>query len=194
MSHRIRILSYTDIHGSIYPHSYADNSPKDVGLAKMKTLIDFLRDDNTVVIDNGDTLEGTPLTSYHFKKIPRSVCPMSIAMREIGVDFVNVGNHDFNYGKQALFAHLSACGAKCITSNIIHNGKPIAPPYVVRSLGGKRVAFFGVVTQHIPHWENPGNIRDMVFPDAFETVRETVAKLRALPPVERPDYIVCAYA
>ena len=193
MPHRIRILSYTDLHGAIFPHDYADNSPEEKGLAKLKTLIDFLRDDHTIVIDNGDSLEGTPLMTHHFKKHPRSICPMSSAIRETFVDFVNVGNHDFNYGKSALFAHISACGAKCITKNILHKGKPVADPYVLRFLGGKRVAFFGVTTQHIPHWEAPDHIRDIVFPDAFETVRDTVAALRSMSPAERPDYIVCAY-
>ena len=193
MSHRIRILSFTDVHGAIFPHSYADNSARDKGLAKLKTLIDFLRDDNTIVIDNGDSLEGTPLTMFHYRKYPRSVCPVTSAIREIEVDFVNVGNHDFNYGKSALFAHLSACGAKCITKNILHKGEPITTPFAFRDLAGKRIAFFGVTTQHIPHWEIPDHIRDITFLDAYETVRDTVAKLRSMPPADRPDFIVCAY-
>ena len=193
MPHRIRILSYTDIHGTIYPHSYADHTPQNKGLAKLKPLIDFLRDDHTVLIDNGDTLEGTPLTFFHFKKRADSVCPMTLAMREAGVDFVNIGNHDLNFGQQALFRHLSECGATCITKNVVFKGKPLAPPYVMRVLGGKRIAFFGVTTQYIPHWEQEENLENMTFPDAFETVRDTVHMLRNKPPAERPDCIVCAY-
>ena len=36
MTGRIRILATSDVHGYIYPYSYADGSSKDIGLAKIK--------------------------------------------------------------------------------------------------------------------------------------------------------------
>lgn len=62
MKNTIRILSTSDVHGCIYPNSYADGKTHDIGLARLKTLIDVLRDEDTVLIDNGDTIEGTPFT------------------------------------------------------------------------------------------------------------------------------------
>ena len=56
MTDRIRILATSDVHGYIYPHSYADGSSKDIGLAKIKSLVNILRDENTLVLDNGDVL------------------------------------------------------------------------------------------------------------------------------------------
>ena len=193
MSHRIRILSMSDVHGTVFPHSYADGTPFNGGYAKLKSLIDFLRDDHTVVIDNGDTIQGNPMMFFHYLKHPDRPCPASVALREIGVDFVNIGNHDFNEGPEALLAHLAESGATCITSNVTRHGKPMAQPYVMRSLGGKLVAFFGVVTQHVPHWEPERHLTDIGFTDAFETVQATVSALRALPRKERPDYIICVY-
>ena len=183
----------TDVHGTVFPHSYADGTPFHGGYAKLKCLIDFLRDDHTVVIDNGDTIQGSPLMFFHYLKRADRPCPVSVALREIGVDFINIGNHDFNEGQEALLTHIAESGATCITSNVTRRGKPLAQPYVMRSLGGKLVAFFGVVTQHVPHWENRDHLTDIVFADAFETVKATVSALRALPRKERPDYIVCVY-
>ena len=68
MTDRIRILATSDVHGYIYPHSYADGSSKDIGLAKIKSLVNILRDENTLVLDNGDVLEGSPLMYHHFVK------------------------------------------------------------------------------------------------------------------------------
>ena len=66
MAKRIRILATSDTHGYIYPCQYTDNSSVNQGLARMHTLISALRDENTLVIDNGDVLEGSPLDYYHF--------------------------------------------------------------------------------------------------------------------------------
>ena len=81
MSNKIKILSTSDIHGTIYPYAYADGKSLDEGLAKIKTLVDSLRDENTIVIDNGDTIEGSPFTYYHYAFNGNGVpCLLSEAM------------------------------------------------------------------------------------------------------------------
>jgi len=102
----IRILATSDVHGYLFPYSYADNSYQNIGLAKVKTLIDSLRNENTVVIDNGDMLEGSPLAFYHYHYHQDEVSPMTKAMNRVGFDLINLGNHDFNYGMKALNTHL----------------------------------------------------------------------------------------
>ena len=187
---KIKILSTSDLHGYLYPYSYADHSPMNHGLARIRTLVDSLRDENTVLIDNGDVLEGSPFTFYHYQKYRDEINPVSKAMRKIGFDFVNVGNHDFNYGRKALFDHLKTCGARCLTANVLYQGKPLGPDYVIKELAGKRLAFFAVTTQHIPNWEEPQNIEGLAFPDACETARRIV---RLIKEQEHADYIVCIY-
>ena len=62
MKNRIRIITTTDLHGYIFPYRYSDGFDADMGIAKCATLIQSLRDDNTIVIENGDVLEGSPLS------------------------------------------------------------------------------------------------------------------------------------
>ena len=62
----IRILSTTDLHGAIFPYGYANGRERNIGLGKISTMVRELRDENTVVLDNGDTIEGSPLTFYHY--------------------------------------------------------------------------------------------------------------------------------
>ena len=140
MTDRIRILATSDVHGYIYPHSYADGSSKDIGLAKIKSLVNILRDENTLVLDNGDVLEGSPLMYHHFVKTPDDVSPITRAMADLNYDYINVGNHDFNYGEEALMMHLQNTGAPCITSNFFYHGKPFGPNYVIRQVAGKKIA------------------------------------------------------
>ena len=187
---RIRILSTSDLHGTIYPYSYADHTEKQYGLARLKTRIDSLRDENTIVIDNGDVLEGSPLLFYHFETRPHKESPITRAMRAVGYDYINLGNHDFNYGMDALLRHIEGTGAVCLTANLRYREKPLAPRYEIREIAGKRIALFGLTTQYIPHWENPANIAGVTFQDACVTAQEIVSELTRH---EKPDYTICVY-
>ena len=48
---QIQILQTSDVHGYIYPTSYTTKLPEDLGLAKLSTLINNLRNKNTILID-----------------------------------------------------------------------------------------------------------------------------------------------
>lgn len=63
----LNILLTSDIHGTVYPIHYQDNSPAELGLAKISTLIkkERSKNRNVLLIDNGDFIQGTPFT-YHY--------------------------------------------------------------------------------------------------------------------------------
>jgi len=190
MGKRIRIIATSDIHGFIYPTSYADGSDQNQGMAKLSTLIQDLRDENTILIDNGDNLEGSPLSFFHYHRHPGEISPMTLAMNAMEYDYINIGNHDFNYGEKALMNHLKALDAPCITSNILYKHEPLGATYAIRECAGKKVAIFGVCTQYVPNWETAEHIRRFSFLDACETAKKTVELVRRM---EKPDYIVCVY-
>jgi len=187
---RIRILATTDVHGFIYPLNYADNSAKCQGLAQIKALVDNLRDENTLLLDNGDILEGSPISFYHYLQHPDDISPMTTIMREMKYDYINLGNHDFNYGQEALMNHIQNVGAPCITSNMIYHNKPFGPNYTINELAGKKIALIGVTTQYIPNWETKEHLKNIRFTDAFETLKKNVELVKKL---EKPDYIIGLY-
>ena len=186
----IRILATSDVHGTVFPEYYGDRSWRRLGIAALKKAFDELRDENTLIIDNGDTLEGTPLTFRHYSFEPDQVCPITKAMKAAGYDLINLGNHDFNYGEQAMFTHMENSGAACITANVFYKGERICPPYRIIEKGGKKLAVFGVITQYIPFWEKAEHIRNFTFADAFETAKEITRMIREN---EQADYVVCCY-
>ena len=190
MKNRIRILETSDVHGYIFSRSYADGTLENRGLSKISSLMNELKDENTIMIDNGDNLQGSPLMYYHFQQHPDEISPITKAMDAVGFDYFNIGNHDFNYGEEALIRHIVNLKAPCITSNAIFNGEPLGPSYVIREIGGKKIAIFGVVTQYIPNWEVPAHIKGFTFLDAYETAKKTVELIRAL---EKPDYVIGVY-
>ena len=63
----ITVLATTDLHGNLYPYDYYTAKPAQRGLAKIATLIREARRENpaSILIDCGDTIQGTPLESVY---------------------------------------------------------------------------------------------------------------------------------
>ena len=60
---------------------------------------------NTLLFDNGDVIQGTPLGDYAanaWAKDKKAIHPMIAAMNELGYVAGTVGNHEFNYGLDLL--------------------------------------------------------------------------------------------
>ncbi len=190
MPNRIRLLATSDVHGTIYPYLYSDGSLQEQGLARLSTLIESLRDENTLLLDNGDTLEGTPLSFFHYHEEPKEIAPITKVMNEMGYDYVNVGNHDFNYGQAQLFKHLKHLHAPCLTANVLYKDAPLGATYAVREIAGKKLALFGITTTCTKDQEKKENIENFTFLDAFEVAKKTVSHIKLM---EKPDYIICLY-
>jgi 2',3'-cyclic-nucleotide 2'-phosphodiesterase / 3'-nucleotidase len=192
----LTILYTSDVHGNVLPLRYADNQPMDLGLAKIATLIqDFRhRSENVLLIDNGDVIQGTPLTYHHARITPDLPNPIVQVMNELTYDAAVFGNHEFNYGSQILQRVVHESKFPWLSANIVKTGTDIpyfGTPYLVRTLkSGVRVAVLGLTTQYIPNWENPAHIEEMDFLDAVDTCQRWVAKIRR---ESGPDVMVVAY-
>ena len=197
MSNRIRILSTSDVHGKIFPHSYADGSSQNIGFAKISKVIEKLRDENTILIDNGDTLEGSPLQLFYMlerREGPKAP-PVSRVMKELKYDYINLGNHDFNFGVDMLYKHIKGTGAKCITRNLSHLGRGIDSlaedrEYELLEVAGKKLAIFGIITHFVPKWEGEDKVAGLEFRDAFCEARKIVNQIKE---DGLSDYIICVY-
>src|SRR6266542_5566073 len=98
------ILGTTDMHGRVFPIDYYTDKYDNVGIAKVATLVKEARktDPNLLLVDSGDTIQGTPLEYFHNKRNNTPPDPMMLAMNALPSDSMHVRNHDYNFGLQVL--------------------------------------------------------------------------------------------
>lgn len=153
-----------------------------IGLARASTIINAIREregaDSVLVVDNGDTLQGTPLT-YHYARVEPVTAtgrdhPLAVAYNTIGYDAQVVGNHDFNYGLDLLAAYEQDLDFPLLGANLLDaaSGEPILSPYTLltRRPCGDRPVTVGVLGLTTPgsmvwdrrHLEGRVTIEDMV--------------------------------
>ena len=164
---QITILSTTDLHGNIDPIDYYTNKPDNRGLAKIATLIKRVRKEqpNVLLIDSGDTIQGSPLESFHSRKNNQPADPMMLVMNSLNYDAMAVGNHEYNFGLKVLEKARQEAKFPWLSGNTynINTGKTHYQPYIVREVAGIRIGILGLTTPGIPNWDNPPNYAGLEF-------------------------------
>ena len=120
----LRLLETTDLHMNLVNFDYYQDKPTDAfGLAKTVTLIKAARAEakNTMLFDNGDLLQGSPLGDWvaRIKPLaPGQVHPAFKVLNALGVDAANIGNHEFNYGLPFLRQAISTAAFPYVNANV----------------------------------------------------------------------------
>ncbi|MFJ2472046.1 bifunctional metallophosphatase/5'-nucleotidase [Streptomyces sp. NPDC087659] len=196
------VMGTTDLHGNVFNWDYFtdrefdDKAHNDVGLAKISTLVEQVRGEkgrrNTLLIDAGDTIQGTQLSYYYAKVDPITarrgpVHPMAQAMNAIGYDAAALGNHEFNYGIPVLRKFQEQCDFPLLGANALdaRTLRPAFPPYSMHRLctpHGRdvRVAVLGLTNPGIAIWDKANVSGKMVFPGLEEQAAKWVPKLRSM--------------
>lgn len=180
---KLIILETSDVHGNVFPINYGTNKEADVGLGKIATLIKNERknNENVLLIDNGDLIQGTPLT-YHYARINHErPNPMILLANELQYDVAVFGNHEFNYGKDILAKAVKESHFPWMSANILNKetGEPyFGQPYLIKEINGVKIGILGLTTPYIPNWEQPENIEGMEFVDAVTVTKKWVKFLR----------------
>ncbi|WP_151737692.1 bifunctional metallophosphatase/5'-nucleotidase ['Paenibacillus yunnanensis' Narsing Rao et al. 2020] len=190
------LLETSDLHGFILPRSYATRKEVQHGLACIASRIKAERQQHphTLLLDNGDCLQGTPLTYYHARVNSGLPNPVIACLNELGYDAAVPGNHEFNYGLPYLRSAVEASSFPWLSANIedASTGQPaFGAPYLIRELdNGVRIGILGLTTSYIPVWEQPQHIAGLRFADPVEAARKWIPVMRA---EERADVIVVSY-
>ncbi|MFD8147304.1 bifunctional metallophosphatase/5'-nucleotidase [Streptomyces sp. NPDC059708] len=196
------VMGTTDLHGNVFNWDYFtdkefdDKAHNDIGLAKISTLVNQVRTEkgrcNTLLIDAGDTIQGTQLAYYYAKVDPITarrgpVHPMAQAMNAIGYDAAAIGNHEFNYGIPVLRkfeeqCHFPLLGANALDAKTL---KPAFAPYSMHRLRtphGRdvKVAVLGLTNPGIAIWDKANVQGKMTFPGLEEQAAKYVPRLRSM--------------
>ncbi|HEV2912688.1 MAG TPA: 5'-nucleotidase C-terminal domain-containing protein [Pyrinomonadaceae bacterium] len=189
----ITIMATTDLHGNILPLDYYTNKRDGRGLALAATIIKQARRENPnlLLLDSGDTIQGTPLVYYHNKKNNAPPDPMMLAMSALKYDAMTVGNHEYNFGLKILGKARSEAKFPWLSANTYRKGtdETAYDPYIVREMGGVRVGILGLTTPGVPVWENPQNYEGLEFREPVSEAQKWVSVLRNK---ERVDLVIVA--
>lgn len=189
----VTIISTTDLHGNILPIDYYTNKEDARGLARAATIIRAIRKENpnAVLVDSGDTIQGTPLAFFHNRKNNRPPDPMMLVMSALKFDALAVGNHEYNFGLPVLNKAKSEAGFPWLSGNTYRAGtnETYHKPYIVKEVGGVRVGVIGLTTPGVPFWDNPENYAGLEFRPPVEEARRWTNELRTK---ERADVVVVA--
>ena len=179
----LTLLGTTDLHGHIEPLDYYTNQPANLGLAKIATLIRRERAErpNVLLLDSGDTIQGTPLAYYYATKDTTTPNPMMLLMNSLGYDAAAVGNHEFNFGLNVLWKAKREANFPILAANLeqeYKSGVPYFRPYIIKEIAGVRVGIVGFVTPTVPSWEIPENYRGYKFIPIVEAARRVIPEVR----------------
>ena len=193
-------IRYTsDVHGYLLPTTFLDKVERPTGLFSLYQ--EFAQDGNTLILDGGDSLQGSPLTNFLYRTPPEDIralmppdapCahPIAAAMNLCGYQYITLGNHDFNHGLDALLDYLQNLSARCLCANIRDRAGrlPIAPHAVHTLKNGLRIGLVGVCTDFVRYWEEPDTVAQLTIGSAFEAARRELELIR-----DRCDVTVLLY-
>ena len=182
----ITILHTNDTHSQIDPLPPNDRNAGKGGVARRATLVKRVRKENpnTLLIDAGDVLQGTPYFNFYRGEVEYK------AMSAIGYDASTLGNHEFDNGVDALAAALKFANFDIVSTNYDVKAtalEGLIKPYVVKTVGGIRVGLFGLGISPTA-LITPENFKGITYNDPVLAARNVVKTLREQ---ERCALVVC---
>lgn len=185
MNKNLRIIFTSDIHGYFFNTDYMDREVKHQGLFHLATR--YNKDDETLIIDGGDMLQGSPFT--YFSQIQESPDRIARIMNEIGYDFITIGNHDFNYGYEYFKKYLEHLDAECVCENCLDNeGNSLYPYKIITMKNGLRVGIVGCITEFVKFWESPKNLSGVLIGDVIGNLKRAYEQMK-----DKVDVSICVY-
>lgn len=191
----VRILATTDLHTNLVNYDYYQDKPaQNVGLAKTAVLIEDAKKENSnvLLVDNGDTIQGTPLGTY--KAIVNPIKdgeqhPMYTALQKLGFDAGTLGNHEFNYGLDYLKKVIATAGMPIVNANVVdaNTGAFVYDPYKIikktyTDKNGRSVdvniGVTGIVPPQILSWDKANLEGKVKVNDSVEAIQAIIPEMR----------------
>ena len=179
----ISIFHTTDLHGHILPTRTYDGLTDVGGLARCATCIRQWRRESphSLLVDVGDVYQGTPASRVSEGGL------MIDLFNRLGYDAWTLGNHDFDWGPEALEANLARSKPVILTGNLERGGKSPGAfdgawknvlPWTLRETGGFRIALIGLVTPGLPYWLSPETLGGVTATDPAIALQRAVTEAR----------------
>ncbi|MEM9009823.1 MAG: bifunctional 2',3'-cyclic-nucleotide 2'-phosphodiesterase/3'-nucleotidase [Pseudomonadota bacterium] len=123
---QLTVLATSDLHVDILGYDYYSDQPnRQFGLARIAPMVEALRAEtpNTLLLDNGDYLQGNPLGDYMALAgglAEAGVHPILQVMNAMGYDAATLGNHEFDFGVDYLDRVNREAAFPIVSANVAH--------------------------------------------------------------------------
>ncbi len=187
----ISIFHTTDLHGHIVPTKTYGGRADVGGFARCVSCIRQWRKEapDSLLVDVGDVYQGTAESLLN-----RGAMMIGLFNR-LAYDAWVLGNHDFDWGPEALEQNLTLSKSPILTGNLNRGGKvpgtydgawQSVKPWVIKEVGGIRVALIGLVTPGLPYWLAPETLGGVSPTDPVASVKRSIAEAKS----EKAEIIV----
>ncbi|BCV57795.1 bifunctional 2',3'-cyclic-nucleotide 2'-phosphodiesterase/3'-nucleotidase [Shewanella algae] len=199
----LRVLETTDLHTNIMDYNYySGKEDPTIGLARTASLIHAARKEvtNTVLVDNGDLLQGSPMGDYMAKVgiADGEVHPAYKAMNLLDYAVGNIGNHEFNYGLDFLEKSLAGAQFPYVNANVycdaddcwkgLKKGDNLFTPYLIKETEVKdtdgnshklKIGYIGFVPPQIMLWDKQNLTGKVRAESIVENAKKFVPQMKA---------------
>jgi len=183
----IVILHTNDTHSRIEPVPESDRiAGNKGGVVRRMNYIEQVRKENKNVLlfDAGDFLQGTPYFNLFKGEVETE------AMNMMRYDAVTLGNHEFDYGLEALEKVVRRAKFPIISSNYDFSGTPLnnlIKPYLIFKKDGVKIGVIAINIQPKGLIAS-GNYDGMKFLQPERVANELALKLKT---TDRCDMVIC---
>ncbi|SUO97284.1 2',3'-cyclic-nucleotide 2'-phosphodiesterase [Suttonella ornithocola] len=186
----LRVIGTTDVHSFLTDFDYYKDKPTPkFGYTRTASLIRQARQEvaNSVLVDNGDLIQGNPIADYQAGKgyqegVPHPAIEVFNAMN---YDVGTIGNHEFNYGLAYLESALKQANFPIINANIVkpETDEPYYTPYLIKEKkvtthdGQEKVikiGYIGFVPPQVMVWDKAHLSGKVEARDIVETAKKYI--------------------
>ena len=182
----VSIFNTTDLHGHIMPTKTYEGEENVGGMARCVTQIPRCQKENpnNILLDIGDVYQGTHVSRTTGGGI------MIDLFNKLNYDAWVLGNHEFDWGLEAVSRNVGASKMAVLACNAQVGGKwtntlkdksnPLAKisPYIIKEVAGFRIGVIGTVTPGLPAWLHSSLLREFSAADPLGSVKFAIRKLK----------------
>ncbi|AMM82113.1 2',3'-cyclic-nucleotide 2'-phosphodiesterase [Pasteurella multocida subsp. multocida PMTB2.1] len=191
----LRIIATTDLHSFLTDFDYYKDAPTEkFGFTRAASLIRQARKEvkNSVLVDNGDLIQGNPIADYQAAKGYKEgkMNPAIEVLNAMKYDVGTLGNHEFNYGLKYLDDAIAEANFPIINANVVKadSGEPRYQPYVIQEKGVRdanghlqmiKIGYIGFVPPQVMVWDKAHLEGHVLAHDIKKTAEKYVPELKA---------------
>jgi 2',3'-cyclic-nucleotide 2'-phosphodiesterase (5'-nucleotidase family) len=167
---QLRILYLNDFHGFAEPHRPVGSPDIVGGMAYLAGEVNRLRGERpTLLLAAGDMVQGHPWANLFDGKSTIEV------MNAMNFSAMVLGNHEFDFGQKSLQNIIRLANFPVLAANV--RGVPGLKPYIIKEIGGLKIAIIGLVTEETPTATHPNNVQGLTFTPTKETASGVLKEL-----------------